>query len=370
MTSNGRPCRPTRSWRKRIGAPSRRRIDERHDEQDRAEQHQPGQRQDDVDGALREHAQRPVRAVHERENGHALDLLEPAARQHQARPDHRDPDDPALVLAQAGDRLDHGPVGDRKADGDLVDDGPMEDRLDLVELAEHGPTDTLVVAARAVGRTGQIADRLEAELDVPRHQVGEGLGRRVGTDDEHVAGVAAARPHVQEDHPDRIPAGDGQYRLRGEQQHQEQPADVRQLEQEQGGEDDHRQEQDGEQDVERLAPPRPANAQPVQALDPQDGDERQAIEQGRQPAVDARRRPDPLPAVGSEADHRQADEQRDRGDRVGEHQRQVQCRGVSTDQVRSSTSASVASDCTPRTSPERLSRAWDHRTDVRSGVVW
>ena len=143
---------------------------------------------------LGDHAERPVRAVDERQDGDPLELLEAAAGQHQAGLDHRDAHDPALVLAQAGDRFDHRPVRGRQADRDLVHDGAMEDHLDLVDVAKDRPSDVLDVAARPVRGSGQVADRLQAELDVAGHQVGEGLGRRVRAHDEHVPRVAAAWP--------------------------------------------------------------------------------------------------------------------------------------------------------------------------------
>ena len=290
-TRNGRPCRPTRSWRKKTGATVAEADGQGHEQQDRAQDHQPDQREQDVDRALGDHPERPVRAVDERQDGHPLDLLDAAAGQHQAGPGHRDPDDPPLVLAQARDRLDHRPVRGREADRHLVDDAPVEHALDLVEVAKDRPADPPVVTARAIRRAGQVADRLEAELDVARHQVGERLGGRVRAHDEDVPDVAAGGAHAQEDDADDVPAADRQERLCGEEQDQEEPADVRQLEQEERGEHDDREQQHREQDVERLAPPGPADAQAVQPLDPQDRDERDAVEERGEPAVDPRRGP-------------------------------------------------------------------------------
>ena len=147
----------------------------------------------------------PIRSVDQRQDLHAVEVLDPAAGDDHRRLGQRDPDDPALVLAQPRDRLDERPVLEAEADRHLVDHGPVQDVLDLV----HGPEDRSPpvprCGQRGVIRSGQVADRPKAELDVALDRIGEGLGGRVGPDDQHVPGVVAACAEADEEGPDGGP---------------------------------------------------------------------------------------------------------------------------------------------------------------------
>ena len=72
---NGRPWRPTRSWRKRTGEPSRTRRAIGGAEQERAEEDEADGGADDVDQALQEQADLALAVVDERADEEPVELL-------------------------------------------------------------------------------------------------------------------------------------------------------------------------------------------------------------------------------------------------------------------------------------------------------
>ncbi len=271
--------------------------DERsEDEQQRAEDDQCGRCDDDVQQALDGDPEDPIRSVDQRQDLHAVEVLDPAAGDDHRRLRQRDPDDPALVLAQPRDRLDEGPVLVAEADRHLVDHGSVQDVLDLV----HGPEDRSppvpAGGQRRVIRSGQVADRPEAEFDVALDRIGERLGRWVGADHEDVPGVVAACAEPDEEGPDRGPRDQCQDCLEREEEEQEEAADVGELEQVERGEDHDREEQDRDEDVDDLAADRQARPEAVEPLEPQGADEDEPVGCSRREGVDADRRPDVAPS--------------------------------------------------------------------------
>ena len=115
---------------------------------------------EEVERALRGQGERPVRARDEREDRRAVELLDPARGDRAVHDVHRDPDDLALLLAQAGDRVDAVPQREREADRDLVDDVVWR----TVSRSSSEPEERPPVAGCDVGFVVEEADDAEAEL--------------------------------------------------------------------------------------------------------------------------------------------------------------------------------------------------------------
>ena len=143
----------------------------------------------------------------------------------------------------------------RQADRDLVDDAVVEDVLDVVERAQDGPRTRVVGSVRV---ECQVADDAQPELSMPFDPIGEPAGLGLGADHQHEVAVMPAIAQRAERQADGDPRCQGHDQLGHEQEDQEQPADRWELEQEQGGEGRHREQQIGAQDVPHLAPDRPA----------------------------------------------------------------------------------------------------------------
>ena len=179
--------------------------DGRQDEQHRAEEDERGRSDDDVEQALDGDPEDPVGPVDQRQDLHAVEFLQVAARDDQGRLGDGDANDPALVLAESRDRLHERPVLEAEADRHFVDDRPMQDVLDLVHSPEDRPRQAEARCGRGVVWRGQVADRSQSQFDMPFDGVGELLCRLVGAHDEHVSGVVAACSQPDEEGPDGGP---------------------------------------------------------------------------------------------------------------------------------------------------------------------
>ena len=221
------------------------------------------------------------------------------------------------------------PLG-RQADGHLVDDAAVEDVLDLVDAPEQRARPDHR-RCRPIVRA-EVADDAESELAPAFDPVGEPPGARSGADDEHVMRVVAAIAKGAEGQPDRDPRHQGDDPLEHEQDEQEPPADVGQLEQEQDGKAGDCQQEVRPEDVLDLAPDRPAGAEPVQVMQPQDADPCRGVDRRDHERLEAGAVPPPDP-VGPEQDHREDHEQDERAERVHRQQTESQRDVVPSDQA-------------------------------------
>ena len=133
-------------------------------------------RQQQVEGPLDDHADRPIGAVDERQDLDPIEFLERAAGQRSGPGStHRDPDDATLVLAQPGDRLDDREVlGVVRQIATSSTIGLWRIVLDIVDRSPRiGRVTACSARPRPVMRAGEVADGLEAELPMASHGVGE-----------------------------------------------------------------------------------------------------------------------------------------------------------------------------------------------------
>ena len=175
-------------------------------------------------------------------------------------------DDPALLLAQPGGLLDEILPGEWQTDRHLVHDLAVQDGFQIIDRAEQGPPQMDSVVC-LVGH--QVSDDHQPEFMVGFDEVGEGLGPRIGAQNEHEARVSPMVAQEHEEHPHCDPDGQRGHGQEREDEQQEQAADVRQLQQEQGAQGDHPQRGRRLEDLGGFAPDRPPSAAPVEPTEPQ-----------------------------------------------------------------------------------------------------
>ena len=270
-TSNGRPWRPTRVWRKSTGRPSTTTIATPMIAKTGTSRISADATEDDIEEPL---ATRPRRGPGRRRATGPCPRRSPRRGRRAGSTElvERDADDLALLLAQAGDRLDavrgHRPAGrsrprrrpgrggrprcrpSTRAPGRIAGDRRRAASIDEVADDPHA-------RARGGARRGPRSAR--ASLPGPDHQ--------------HVAEVVAAiAQRVQQGQRIAAAGRERQHDLGQEQRQQEEPADVGQLEHEEGGERDEPEQDRRPPDVLDLDPGRPPGPQPVQAQHPQERD--------------------------------------------------------------------------------------------------
>ena len=197
---------------------------------------------------------------------------------------------------------------------DLVDDTFVENGLDGLHRPEH--------LALWVGLP-QVADHAVAERGLPLEQTGHGSGIGAGPKDEQVSRADPLLADGRQTDPKRPPLDDREDDLAGEQRHQQQPAHLGSMNQEQEAEHRDGQQECGPKDVGDLAPECPARPEVVQLLDPL----------GRRPQRPVRHGPDPPWLTGSEPrrrppvsqpEHRHAHEQDHGREGVAQQQGQAE----------------------------------------------
>ena len=191
----------------------------------------------------------------------------------------------------------------------------MHDRLDVIERSED-------VGARGRG-TPQETDDAVVEGRVLGQVAGNQDRRGARAQDHGVPRSEAALPAEHQAKPDRPPLEDGVDHLGGEQDHEEQPADLRRVDEEQDAEHGHREHERRPQDVRDLAQERPAGAQLVQVLQPFGGGPQHAIACRPHPPRPAGTLPRVRPAR-SQSEPRDHHEQAGGGEPVGQQERQAE----------------------------------------------
>ena len=168
----------------------------------------------------------------EREDGDAVEVLHLARGKGVVEHVHRDADDLALLLADPRDRVHQVPLAEREADRHLVHDALVEDRREVLQAAQERGTGREVEGGVVV----DVAQHVQAELPVLGQPAGKRLAAGAGADDHHEPSVVAALAQPAEAETESGTRAQGQHELGGEEDEQEEAADVRDLEEEEHGE--------------------------------------------------------------------------------------------------------------------------------------
>ena len=194
----GRPCRPTRVWRKMTPGPwvARRTI---------ASPSRIGDRTtiavvatDDVEDALERLAGELVGSARERDHGRSFEVLHEAPRRRELRCHQGDADELAFGVRHADVRLHEPPFGRADADGDLVDAELAQHARELMDRAAVRSAHRDIGASITEEADDADAERLVAP-DEPREV--ERLVPRA--DDEQLVPGEAAPPHRGEGRTER-----------------------------------------------------------------------------------------------------------------------------------------------------------------------
>ena len=159
----------------------------------------------------------------------------------------------------------------------------------------------------------------------------ERLAPRTGTGDEDEAGVHPARPHPAERQPHERAGEERDRELDREQQHEEEAADVRQLEPEEHRERRHGHEHGGAEEVAGLGADRPAGTRSVEAVHREGHDPADRVHRQEGQRVGDDLAPPPVPDL-AESEPRKHDEDHGRQEGVRDHEQGAQAGAVSADQ--------------------------------------
>ena len=292
---------------------------------ERAQEKEPQGGADHVHEPLHGQGQGPVGPGDQREDGDAVQVLDLAGGEGMVQHVHRHADDLSLLLADPGDRVDQVPLREREADGDLVDHALVEDGRKVFQPAKQLP----VRREREVLVVDEARDP-QPQLRVLSELRGERLAPRARADEHDEPGVVAATAQPAKPDSERRPRRQGEDELGGEQQQQEQPADVRDLEEEEHADREQRHQQRGAGKVARLRPDAPAGAWTVEAVEREHGHPPPGVQRQEGERLGNHEAPPDRP-VRAETQDGQHHEQGDGQEAVDQHEQRAEPVGVAPD---------------------------------------
>jgi hypothetical protein len=218
----------------------------------------------------------------------------------------------------------------------------------LVDGSEHRPAGRLL----RDGADEAVDD--EAQGPAILELAGEGQGGRAGPDHDDATLVPAPATGGTQHQPEPGAEQDGRDRLKRQEDQDHEPADIDQVEEEQGRERDESKDGGGPNDRHRFALRGPVRPGPIRAVEAQQADPRDGIRRQEDRGRANGCLPIGLPA-GAEADHRDEHEEAHRDDRVDAHHQRPKKPAVAPNHC-------VASRDSSRANPARSSRSRERIT--------